>query len=52
MINGRTFEVGEQGEVRVPSGAKELIKVVEIGADSATIEFKGQRLLLHYRASP
>jgi len=52
MINGRTFEVGEEGEVRVPSGAKELIKCVEIGADSATIEFKGQRLTLRFRSSP
>lgn len=51
MINGRTFEVGEEGEVRVPSGAKELIKCVEIGADSATIEFKGQRIPLHYHSN-
>lgn len=52
MINGRTFEVGESGEVRVPSGAKELIKCVEIGADSAVIEWKGQQVLLRFRSSP
>jgi type II secretory pathway component PulC len=51
MINGRTFEVGEEGEVRL-NGAKELIKCVEIGADSAIIEYKGQRLQLRFRSSP
>jgi hypothetical protein len=52
MINGRTFEVGEEGRVRLPSGALELIKCIEVGADSAIIEYKGQRLQLHYRSNP
>jgi len=52
MINGRTFEVGEQGEVRVPNGGKELIKCVEIGADSAIIEWKGQQVVLRFRSGP
>lgn len=52
MINGRTFEVGEEGEVRLPNGAKELIKCVEIGADSAIIEYKGQRVQLRFRSNP
>jgi len=51
MINGRTFEVGEEGEVRV-GGAKELIKCVEIHDDSAIIEYKGQRLQLRFRSGP
>ena len=51
MINGRTFEVGEEGEVRV-NGVKELIKCVEIGSDSAIIESKGQRIQLRFRSSP
>src|ERR1051326_2051557 len=30
MINGRTFEPGEEGEVRLPGGGKMLIKCEEI----------------------
>jgi hypothetical protein len=49
MINGRTFEPGESGEVRMPNGAKALIKCVEIKTDSAVIEAGGQRLELKMR---
>jgi hypothetical protein len=50
MINGRTFEPGEEGEVRLPSGGKILIKCVEIKADSAIIDVTGQRRELHLRS--
>ena len=50
MINGRTFEPGEEGEVRLPSGAKMLIKCEEIKADSAIINFAGQRRELRLRS--
>ncbi|HZR18380.1 MAG TPA: hypothetical protein VFE51_13895 [Verrucomicrobiae bacterium] len=50
MINGRTFETGEEGEVRVPSGSKVLIKCIEIKAESAIIETGGQRRELRLRS--
>ena len=50
MINGRTFEPGEEGEVRLPSGNKMLIKVEEIKAESAIILVGGQRRELRLRA--
>lgn len=49
MINGRTFEVGEEGEVRLSSGARVLIKCVEIGDDKAVIVTAGQRRELRLR---
>jgi hypothetical protein len=49
MINGRTFEVGEEGEVRVPSGGKMLIKCEEIKAESAVIVTGGVRRELRLR---
>ncbi len=50
MINGRTFEPGEEAEVRTPGGAKVLIKCEDIKADSAVILVGGQRRELHLRA--
>ena len=50
MINGRTFETGEEGEVRMPSGSKILIKVEEIKAESAIILVGGVRRELRLRA--
>jgi hypothetical protein len=50
MINGRTFEPGEEGEVRLPSGAKMMIKCEEIKAESAIINFGGQRRELRLRS--
>jgi len=50
MINGRTFEAGEDGEVRLNSGAKILIKCIEIKADSAIIEAGGQRREVRLRS--
>jgi len=50
MINGRTFELGEEGEVRMPSGGKILIKCEEIKAESAVITVGGQRRELRLRS--
>ena len=49
MINGNTFEVGEEGEVKLPNGVKVLIKCEEIRADSAIIRVNGQRRELRLR---
>jgi hypothetical protein len=49
IINGRTFEKGEVGEVRLPGGARELIKCEDIGDDFAVIIVKGQRRELRFR---
>ena len=38
MINGRTFEVGEAGEVKFANGMRVSIRCVEIRDDAATIE--------------
>jgi hypothetical protein len=50
MINGRTFEPGEMGEVRLPSGGRVNIKCEEIRVDSAIILVDGQRRELRLRA--
>ncbi len=49
MINGRTFEPGEEGEVKLPNGAKVLIKCEEIGSDSTIIQVNGLRRELRLR---
>ena len=50
MINGRTFEPGEEGEVRLASGNKILIKCEDIRADSATIIVGGKHRELRMRS--
>jgi hypothetical protein len=50
MINGRTFEPGEEGEVRLASGNKTLIKCEEIRAESAIIVVGGQHRELKLRS--
>jgi hypothetical protein len=50
MINARTFEMGEEGEVRLPSGAKAMVKCEEIRPDSAVIRVNGVRRELKLRA--
>jgi len=50
MINGRTFERGESGEVKLPNGSKALIKCEEIGNDSAVILINGQRHEVRFRS--
>jgi hypothetical protein len=49
MINGRTFEPGEEGEVKLPSGARVMIKCEEIRADSAVVRVNGQPRELRLR---
>jgi hypothetical protein len=49
MINGRTFELGEEGEIRMPSGGKLLIKCEQIKDDSAIIVVSGIRRELRLR---
>lgn len=49
MINNRTFELGEEADIRLPGGAKLLIKCAEIKDDSATIIYNGQRRELRLR---
>ena len=49
MINGSTFEVGEEHEVRVPGGAKVMVKCEEIRTDSAVIIVSGVRRELRLR---
>ena len=49
MINGRTFELGEEGEVKLPGGGKAVIKCEDIKADSATVVVNGQRRELRLR---
>ncbi len=50
MINGRTFEKGEENEIKLPNGAKVLIKCEDIKEDSVTILVNGtQRRELRLR---
>jgi len=49
MINGRTFEAGEEGEVKLAGGGKAMIKCEEIRSDSAVILVNGQRRELRLR---
>jgi hypothetical protein len=49
MINGRTFELGESGEVRSKMGYRVLIKCEEIRSDSAVISVEGKRIELRLR---
>src|SRR5262249_11197273 len=50
MINGRTFEPGEEGEVKNEIGGKTHLKCVEIKDDSVTIELPtGERQELKLR---
>lgn len=50
MINGRTFEPGESGEVRLPNGSRALIKCLQIGNESAVIDINGQRREVRLRS--
>ena len=49
MINGRTFEAGETGEVKLASGKKAKITCEEIRDNSAVILFNGERRELRLR---
>ncbi len=50
MINGRTFEPGEEGEVKVSNGKKVLIKCTEIRQTSAIILVAGQIHEVRFRS--
>ena len=50
MINGRTFEVGEVGDVKFQNGTKISIQCVEIRDDAAVIVVGTQRRELRMRA--
>jgi len=50
IVNGKTFEKDEEGEVRLPSGSKILVKCLEVGDNSAVFLVAGQRRELKMRA--
>ncbi len=50
MINGRTFEAGEEGEVKVGNGKKVHIKCTEIRRNSAIILIGGQLHEVSFRS--
>jgi hypothetical protein len=49
MINGRTFEPGETGEIRLNNGAKVMVRCLEIKADAVVAMIGSQRCELHLR---
>ena len=49
IINNRTFEPGEEGEVKLANGSRLLIKCVDIRDDAAAILVGGQRKELKLR---
>ncbi len=51
MINGRTFEPGEDGEVKLSTGGKIEIRCLDIKDDSVVIMVAGQRREIRFRSS-
>jgi hypothetical protein len=49
MINGKTFEQGEEADVKLPDGGRLPVKVLEIKEESVVITVKGQRRELRLR---
>lgn len=49
MINGRTFEEGETGEVKIANGSRVTVKCLKIADDSAIILVSGQHKELRLR---
>ena len=49
MINGRTFEVGEEGDIKLSDGQKLPVKLEEIKESSVVVTVRGQRRELHLR---
>jgi hypothetical protein len=49
MINGRTFEPGEAGDVKFPNGKRVPIQCLEIRDDAVIIVVGAQRLELRMR---
>ncbi len=52
MINSRTFEGGEEAELKLADGKKVLVKCLEIRNDSAVILVNGQTYVLRLRSRP
>jgi hypothetical protein len=50
MINGKTFEAGEEAEVKSETGGRLRIKCIEIKDESVLIEVGGERQELSMRA--
>jgi len=50
MINSRTFEAGESGEVKLRDGSRLPVKCIEIRKDSVLIEVRGQQRELKLRS--
>lgn len=49
MINGKTFEEGEAGDIKLGNGSRITIQCVEIRADGAVIAVNGQKRELRLR---
>jgi hypothetical protein len=49
MINGRTFEPGESGQIRLPNGAKVHVQCVEIRTDAVVAIIGAERRELRLR---
>src|SRR5262245_13106682 len=49
MVNGRTFEKGESGEIKLASGERVALQCVEIGTDSVVVIVGTQRMELRLR---
>jgi len=52
IINGHTFEKGESGEVKVPSGGKVMIRCVEIKEGSVSIMIENSPQPVELRMRP
>ena len=50
MINGRTFEPGETGEIRLSNGNKVMITCAEVRDDCAVITYGGERRELRFKS--
>ncbi len=49
LINGRTFEEGETGAIKLPSGANVEVTCLEIKAETAVVKVGSQRVELQLR---
>ncbi len=52
IINGKTFEKGESGEVKVPSGGKVMIRCVEIKEGTVSIMIENSPRPIELRMRP
>jgi hypothetical protein len=50
MINGRTFEAGESGDVKLPNGSRVPLQCVEIRDDLVVVLVAGQKRELRLRS--